>query len=145
MTNPLRGALLAGASLSLALAASFAPGVAQAAPPATPRPWPACTVNGTSGTDKLIGTNGKDVICGFGGDDILIGLAGDDILIGGAGDDILVGGYGWDTLYGGADDDRLMAGTGGGKVDGGSGRDRCLGPAKNAWYSGCEHKYVTGG
>jgi len=64
-------------------------------------PPEACTIVGTSGSERLTGTMGPDVICGLGGHDKLFGLGGDDLLVGGAGDDELTGGGGADVLQGG--------------------------------------------
>ena len=61
------------------------------APPPPPPPPPAaagaCTVMGSSGSDRLRGTPGDDVICGLGGNDTIFWSAGSDVLDGGAGRD----------------------------------------------------------
>jgi acetyl esterase/lipase len=83
-----------------------------------------CTINGTSGDDRLVGTNGNDVICGLGGDDAVWGRGGDDVALGGSGDDRLYGGRGDDVLDGGEGSDRLYGGGGDDVLDGGEGSDR---------------------
>ena len=99
---------------------------------------PTCTLQGTSGNERLRGTPGDDVICGRGGNDRLAGRGGDDTLLGGRGNDRLRAGPGRDRLRGGGGRDRLSGGGGRDDLAGGSkrdrlngqgGRDRCRRPA----------------
>ena len=82
-----------------------------------------CTIEGTSGDDRLEGTPGPDVVCGFGGNDVLLGAGGADVLRGGDGEDDLVGGAGADTLEGGGDADALRGDDGNDLLSGGDGLD----------------------
>jgi uncharacterized repeat protein (TIGR01451 family) len=88
---------------------------------------PTCTVQGTSGRDRLRGTPANDVICGLGGKDRLAGRGGDDTLLGGRGNDRLRAGPGRDRLRGGGGRDRLFGGGGPDELAGGSKRDRVNG------------------
>jgi hypothetical protein len=82
-----------------------------------------CTIQGTSGNDRLNGTAGDDVICGEGGDDVLDGGGGRDVVFGDAGDDRVAGGRGDDTLYGGGGDDTLAGAEDADVLSGGPGDD----------------------
>ena len=122
-----------------------------------------CTIQGTSGPDRLIGTPGDDVICGGagkdeirgrGGDDIIFGDAGhddirgnkgDDRILGGRGRDIIRASYGRDTVRGGAQNDiitgfegndRLIGGGGDDSIRAGRGRDVLKGGAGNDTLNG---------
>jgi Putative glucoamylase/RTX calcium-binding nonapeptide repeat (4 copies)/Protein of unknown function (DUF3131) len=82
-----------------------------------------CTIQGTSGDDRLNGTARDDVICGEGGEDVVDGGGGRDVVFGDAGDDKVAGGLGDDTLYGGEGDDNLAGGEGADVLSGGPGDD----------------------
>jgi Putative glucoamylase/RTX calcium-binding nonapeptide repeat (4 copies)/Protein of unknown function (DUF3131) len=82
-----------------------------------------CTIQGTSGDDRLYGTARDDVICGEGGEDVVDGGGGRDVVFGDAGDDRVAGGLGDDTLYGGEGDDNLAGGEGADVLSGGPGDD----------------------
>jgi hypothetical protein len=85
-----------------------------------------CTINGTTGPDRLVGTTGDDQICGRGGNDRISGLAGDDSISGTGGNDLLRGGPGDDDLVGGSGDDSALGGEGADRILGGPGADVCL-------------------
>jgi hypothetical protein len=82
-----------------------------------------CTIQGTSGDDRLNGTARDDVICGEGGDDVVDGGGGRDVVFGDAGEDKVAGGRGDDTLYGGEGDDTLAGGEDADVLSGGPGDD----------------------
>jgi Ca2+-binding RTX toxin-like protein len=71
------------------------------------RPSNQCTINGTSGNDRIHGTPGDDVICAGSGDDVVYGGGGHDRVYAGSGNDVVYGGSGDDALYGGSGNDRL--------------------------------------
>jgi len=70
------------------------------------------TINGTSGSEKIIGTLLADEIYGNDGDDTVDGGAGNDTIWGGTGDDSLLGGDGDDQINGGAGNDVVDGGLG---------------------------------
>jgi hypothetical protein len=88
-----------------------------------------CTIDGTSGDDRLTGTARDDVICAGAGRDRIDGRGGDDAIFGDAGDDRVEGGAGQDTLYGDDGADQLSGGRGVDVLSGGPGDDRCSDPA----------------
>ena len=88
---------------------------------------PACTVNGTAGSDRLTGTAGNDVICGGSGNDTILGLGGNDLIFGGPGNDRILGGEGGDEILGEAGMDYLDGGSGADDISGGSLTDRLIG------------------
>jgi Ca2+-binding RTX toxin-like protein len=71
-----------------------------------------CTIDGTSGNDRLVGTSGPDVICGHGGMDRISGYGGNDILYGGGDRDVINSGGGDDRAFGASGDDQIFAGNG---------------------------------
>lgn len=85
-----------------------------------------CTVQGTTGDDRLSGTGRDDVICGLDGDDRIVGGSGDDVLIGGPGDDILLGGRGRDRHLGEGGRDSLVGGPDRDVLSGGEDHDVLL-------------------
>ncbi len=65
-------------------------------------PEPGATIDGNSGSDRLMGGPGNDSLNGGDGDDVLIGGAGNDSLNGGSGDNQYLPGVGADSITGGA-------------------------------------------
>ena len=65
-------------------------------------PEPGATIDGNSGSDRLMGGPGNDSLHGGDGDDVLIGGAGNDSLNGGSGDNQYLPGVGHDSITGGA-------------------------------------------
>jgi Tol biopolymer transport system component len=115
--SSLRAALTAAPARAAAAAVNLTAGEAIAArspdwgtTPVIGRP--ACTQQGTNGSETLIGTPGPDVLCGRGGNDVIRGGDGDDIIRGGAGRDRTLGDAGNDYLVGGPDADELFGGHG---------------------------------
>ena len=137
------GVLLAGAGLSVALAAaaralhrsSVSP-IPAARPSAAVVALPApeakaqlvdlggvAWLHGDAADDRLDGDDQDDMIDGYAGNDLLHGFGGDDHLFGGAGDDVLIGGSGNDVLSGDAGNDHLVGGAGNDTLAGGEGDD----------------------
>ena len=65
-------------------------------------PEPGATIDGKSGSDRLMGGPGNDSLDGGDGDDVLLGGAGNDSLDGGSGDNQYLPGVGADSITGGA-------------------------------------------
>ncbi|MUN62891.1 hypothetical protein GMA12_07015 [Kocuria sediminis] len=131
--------------LSLLTAVSLILGLAPHQPVfAAPRHGAGCTIQGTSGADRLVGTPQDDVICGEQGDDLVSGGGGDDTVVGGNGQDVLFGGPGADVLQGGNGKDLLIGGTGRDTVDGGNAKDECDGVSDGDVLSGCESAEPAG-
>jgi hypothetical protein len=85
-----------------------------------------CTLDGTTGPDRLRGTSKRDVICGHGGNDFIRARRRGDIVYGGPGADRIYGNRGRDHLAGGAGRDHLVGGRGHDVVRGGPGRDHSI-------------------
>lgn len=66
------------------------------------RPENGATVNGYSGSDRLVGGPGNDILNGGDGDDVLIGGDGNDIMEGGSGDNQYLVGRGSNNIIGGS-------------------------------------------
>ncbi|GEO95536.1 VWA domain-containing protein [Kocuria turfanensis] len=131
--------------LSLLTAVSLMLGLAPHQPVfAAPRHGAECTIQGTSGADRLVGTTQDDVICGEQGDDFIFGGGGNDTVVGGNGQDVLFGGPGADVLEGGNGKDLLIGGTGRDTVDGGNAKDECDGVSDGDVLSGCESAEPAG-
>jgi hypothetical protein len=97
-------------------------------PSPTPSPKPprhgkkpsraACTIVGTSGSDRLKGSAGSDTICGLGGSDVILARGGNDVIAGGGGTDRLYGNIGNDAMWGGRGRDLCRQGRGRGRASG---------------------------
>jgi Bacterial Ig domain/Cadherin domain/RTX calcium-binding nonapeptide repeat (4 copies) len=98
-------------------------------PAAAQAVFPACSVFGTDGDDRIVGTAGADVICARAGDDVVRGAGGNDVMFGGSGGDRLYGGRGDDRVYGSDGDDELSGGRGDDFLQGAGGSDVIAGGA----------------
>jgi hypothetical protein len=96
----------------------------------------ACTIVGTSKSEKLTGTPKADVICGLGGNDTINGLGGNDTIDGGTGNDVLSGGEGNDSIDGGTGNDTINGQNGNDALTGDSGNDSLNGGTGNDTLQG---------
>lgn len=118
-----------------------------------------CTINGSSGNDRLAGGSGSDTICAKAGNDQATGGGSGDLLRAGRGNDYASGDEGNDALRGRSGNDTLVGGAGADQVLGGGGDDKIFtidqaagdhldaGPGTNDYcfgdggdsFAGCEH------